>query len=149
MNKARKMRIAFITFVVLTWTAAFVLLAIFNLPLYHTFLMYDGTYFTAGYSEIRYDRIQVGMTEKEVVQLIGEPFDKIEVSTDDNYRKAILPDGGWYYWDDYINNDNYKTDNYIWRYARKKPCNEGSYIIRDVTIKGGRVFKRKKEFYID
>jgi hypothetical protein len=73
-----------------------------------------GTVFSEGYSEANFDQIRAGMSEAEVITLLGEPLnrDRMTVSFTQGVRSAAMPTGSGAMW-------SYSHDNAagIWDFA--------------------------------
>lgn len=73
-----------------------------------------GTLFSANYSEAKFDQIRAGMTETEVVELIGDPLskDRFILSFNQGERSATMPANSTVMWS--YSNDNARG---IWDFA--------------------------------
>jgi hypothetical protein len=73
-----------------------------------------GTVFSEGYSEANFDQIRAGMSEAEVIELLGEPLDRdrMILSFNQGARSAAMPAGSSAMW-------SYSHDNAagIWDFA--------------------------------
>jgi len=62
------------TVIILLTVVIIIILYFFRQPI----MCYYGTKYTDGFSQEKFDKIQIGMTKAEVIQLLGEPFYKSE-----------------------------------------------------------------------
>lgn len=64
---------------------------------YLMFLREDGTTFAPGFTEAKFDRVQIGMSEEEVTNVLGDPLQK-QLNDDKTYwRYSTGPSGGSYW----------------------------------------------------
>lgn len=73
-----------------------------------------GTIFSPDYSESRFEEIQVGMSEKEVIALLGEPLDKdrMIISMEQGARHTTMPAGSVTMWA--YSQDNVEGWDFAW-----------------------------------
>lgn len=80
----------------------------------------ETTYYSSGYSENGFRRIRVGMDEKEVLSVLGEPLSRYPIR------------------------ERAQTG---WRYSGYREKND--YRVRVVIFKHGRVMMKISEYYVD
>jgi hypothetical protein len=95
---------------------------------------WDSTEYTKGYSDSAFRRISRGMSEADVLSLIGEPMERFGMRKDASY------DDGWQYRPD-------SPDAEGWDYSRSR--NSSHYRMRIVVFRSGKVFDVIAKVYID
>lgn len=81
----------------------------------------EDTLYADGYTDAAFSRVEVGMTDREVADLLGEPIDIY----------VAMP----------------QSSTLGWRYSRS--ANDASYRVRVVLFRGGRVVEVISDFYLD
>ena len=64
---------------------------------YLMFLREDGTTFAPGFTEAKFDRVQVGMSEDEVTNILGDPLQKQPNDDRAYWRYSTGPSDGSYW----------------------------------------------------
>jgi hypothetical protein len=121
----KKRIIIAVCFAILFVTAAFIYN--YRIPLMCRFLtIFNDTVYADGYSEKKYEKIQLGITTQEVFRLIGRPL----------YELDLTQEGG-------TNGPDHAC------YWTKSKSGDGDYFFRSVFFQDGKVSKKLSYYYVD
>jgi hypothetical protein len=95
----------------------------------------DTTLYATNYTDKAYRRIQRGMTQEEVLSVLGQP---LKVSTEDHGKWRREETGAWM-----------RASATHMLYHWSVSSNDGSYSVRAIEFKDGRVWSKRHEFYMD
>jgi hypothetical protein len=93
--------------------------------LFHVVTGGGDTIYAGGFTDVRFLQVREGMSESQVIALLGEPLER--------YRPRP--------------NDGTQTRSVGMRWSRS--ANDSHYSIRVVLFKDGRAVDRRSEFYLD